>query len=184
MKCSIKVLHLKNLDMRSVEQSFALISRQLEHSAHHLSRHSSRKDLAEGNYQAIKELSMLQDQLLIMQETLSCDELKISRMQKAWNDQLSKLYLFLSALGLSSTDFFRIIQQPIDFFIASFEAELKSKIPIKTFNPVKCMEEDICLQIEENERQYAMIEQQVENDLMTTKRQIELIINKTLNYEH
>lgn len=184
MKCSTKVLHLKNLDMRSVEQSFALISRQLEHSAHHLSRHSSRKDLAEGNYQAIKELSKLQDQLLIMQEALSCNELKILRMQKVWNDQLSKLYLFLSAIGLSSTDFFRIIEQPIDFLLAPFEAEFKSKIPIKTFNSVKYSEEEICLQIEENERQYAMIEQQVENDLMTTKRQIEIIINKTLNHEY
>lgn len=170
--------------MRTLDQSFTIIKRSLENSTNHLSQYSSRKDLSEINYLALAEVSRLQDQMLIMQETLSCDELKISRMQKVWNDQLSKLYLFLSVIGLSSTDFFRIIQQPIDFLIASFEAELKSKIPIKTFNPVKCTEDEVCMQIEENERQYAMIEQQVENDLMTTKRQIETIINKTLNHEH
>lgn len=167
--------------MRSVEESFAIISRQLEKSANHLNQHSSRKDLAEGNYLAIKELSKLQNQVLIMQETLKCEELKITKMQKVWNDQLLRLYLFLSLMGYSSHDFFTVIQQPIDLLITPLEASIKSEIPVKQLSFANhTVEESISL-IEENEKRYALIEEKLQKDLMTTKCQIEQLVSKSLN---
>lgn len=167
--------------MRTVEQSFELIRRQLENSANHLKQHSTRKELAENNYGAIKELSKLQDQVSIMQATLEGQELRIAKMFQVWNDMLLKLYLFMCINMCSSDDFYRVIQQPIDLLITPYEAMRKDAIQPKCLSyKHNTLEENIAL-VDENEKQYALVEEEVQNDIVATKRQLEQIITKSLN---
>ena len=167
--------------MRSIEQSFDLISRQLKNSANHLDQYSSRKDLAAGNYHAIKELSLLEDQVTTLRATLESEERKILKMREIWIDMLLRLYLYMCINGRSSSDFIRILQQPIDFLIGPFEASLKSEIDVKHFTSQEYSVEDGIAYVEAIERQHKMVEQKIQNYLMATRRQIESIITKSIS---
>ena len=167
--------------MRTLDQSFALIDRQLENNERHLRQYSSRIDMAEGNRLALKELALIRDQVTGYQSCLQSQEQTILKMRRIWSDHLLKVHLYLSSKDNSSQDFLRVLGQPIDLLIMPFEAALKSEVKVTHLDLTKYSPEENMAMLENIQSQYIKAEHQVQNNLMLTKYQINSIITQSLN---